>query len=529
MYLFYSKSIFSFRKYGKLDDNVFDSFEFAWPVEAWECYANKIEPSSLDALSFTILDLLNRKLSPNKIAEYLGISGDLIKIVQDTLAGKNYYDIKQKAVSEEGLNYLSNAEGKVVSSEKVFGYMFQSMIDGEFFPFFHEGTLPDPYYDSSDNGQFLDFKGRQASYKDNMLQEKISRAYHKHCAIYDYEQNRQDSCIPGYYAEDDELLDLPYDAPENTEEYEKSAFSFSNDDTDLQNARIRLLKTPSKTLFIKCRAYILKDEPERFFVEPPFDNNETRWYSDAFSRMGKNDQVLFGRLEDREKKTLKEYCSQITKQMFIELPELKNLNPQEYISRTYPEINKCSLKNELVEHYKKIIRQEALAQNEYIVLESARTIEFILNKYIARTGKTYAAQKYFKCISNSSDIESVSKYLGISDCSAVRTEIRNWNNNTDSFKHFSILRNFNEEHNGRSILEKYYYLMVYAYQNSGSKIAGLFKENKDLVEHLDHINSMRNTKSAAHDHEGGEKIDIEKFKEHFKKASRILVTNFDYN
>ena len=71
-----SNTVFSFGPFKhSLSANAYNVIEFAWPVKAFECYANKIESGSLDALALTVLELLNLQyLRLDQIADDLGIS-----------------------------------------------------------------------------------------------------------------------------------------------------------------------------------------------------------------------------------------------------------------------------------------------------------------------------------------------------------------------------------------------------------------------------------------------------------------------
>ena len=466
MNLLYSKTIFSFRKFTKLDDNAFFSAEFAWPVKAWECYANKIEPSSLDALSLAVLELLKlRTLSVNHIAKDLGISSELVQIIiQKTLETRGYYDSEQKMVTQKGADYLVGIHDDMVSSEKVFGYVFQSMIDGEIFPFFYEGTLPEPYYISDvmiDELKFLDTK-------------------------------RQKAGKPKY----DDVTEL----------------------------------------FIKSRVFVLKDSPERFIVDSPFNGNETKWYSETFFRMMQNNAVLFDTMNaDTSKKTsLKDFCADITNQMFVKLPELKELKPEEYIARNYPEIMKCSLKDKLIRMYMRIVRQEILTNKGYdntedVVMNMYRTLEFILNNYISKVeNQNKIVEDYFTFVSFADDLNSILNFFEITDeCSAIITEkqkLKSYN-----FKQNSIMTNFYNGKRGKSLREKYYFLLVTAYLKNINFRKAL-KSNNSLLKMLDFINTIRNRYGGHSDGTDISTVDkktMETFKANFNTVSKILVTNFD--
>ena len=555
MNLLYSKTIFSFRKFTKLDDNAFFSAEFAWPVKAWECYANKIEPSSLDALSLAVLELLKlRTLSVNHIAKDLGISSELVQIIiQKTLETRGYYDSEQKMVTQKGADYLVGIHDDMVSSEKVFGYVFQSMIDGEIFPFFYEGTLPEPYYISDvmiDELKFLDTKRQKAGkpeYDDvTELQRKINKAYHKYGAVYRKTEIEQPEkkIADGFFVDDDEeLLDLSFDETPQARGVDSvsdflsdSEESMRKQNNDLRNARIKLLKTDGRDLFIKSRVFVLKDSPERFIVDSPFNGNETKWYSETFFRMMQNNAVLFDTMNaDTSKKTsLKDFCADITNQMFVKLPELKELKPEEYIARNYPEIMKCSLKDKLIRMYMRIVRQEILTNKGYdntedVVMNMYRTLEFILNNYISKVeNQNKIVEDYFTFVSFADDLNSILNFFEITDeCSAIITEkqkLKSYN-----FKQNSIMTNFYNGKRGKSLREKYYFLLVTAYLKNINFRKAL-KSNNSLLKMLDFINTIRNRYGGHSDGTDISTVDkktIETFKANFNTVSKILVTNFD--
>ena len=171
MNLLNSKTVFSFGPFKhSLSPNAYNVIEFAWPVKAFECYANKIESGSLDALALTVLELLNLQyLRLDQIADDLGISKELLEhIIDRELLSKGYCEQSKKEfkVTEKGAEYLRDITTNEISKEKVFGYMFQSLVDGEFFPFFYEGTLPDPWH-NKDSLYYVDVKSKLAEQKED--------------------------------------------------------------------------------------------------------------------------------------------------------------------------------------------------------------------------------------------------------------------------------------------------------------------------------------------------------------------------
>ena len=576
MNLLKSDIVFSFTDFNKqiLSQNVYNVVEFAWPVKAWECIANKIENVELDALALTILELLNLQyLSLKQIAEDLGISEDLlVTIIDKELVSKKYCEQDRSTCSnykttEKGINYLNGIIERESSDEKIFGYMFQSLIDGDFFPLFFEGKLPDPwrnreelYYLDSDIKQDELFKNTPE------LISKLSRAYRRYGYVYHKSIEAQKSRdISETIAEikfvdnDDDIQDLDFDYEDESAE-DLSYEAKINDKKaikqylkNLKNTRIKLLKTKPKDIYIIFRLYSLKDEPDNFQVVSPFDQNLTKWYTDVFARMRRNENVLFGQCQYGDMKlteTLSSYCKSITNQMYIDIPELKELNPEEYLERTYPELNSCSIKDALKKSYLKLVRQQIFYQNgndtaSDIIMNVYRTLELILNNYINKLDKKKIVDAYFYYVSFETDIDSIKNYFGIKEeISACNTEKNLLNsenkkqndnskkqrNNFKSFKRNSLMNNFKNDRFGNSLREKYYFLMYAAYLDDKSNFAKALREDNTIIKKIDDINYKRNSYAGHNDGFDVKKVSKElllKILDDFKVLSKVLVTNFD--
>lgn len=537
-----SSTVFSFGPFKHiLSQNAYNVVEFAWPVKAYECYANKIESGSLDALALTVLELLNLQyLNLNQIADDLGISKELLDIIINReLLSKGYceQDKKNFKITDKGTEYLNNVNTNEISNEKVFGYMFQSLIDGEFFPFFYEGTLPDPWH-NKDGLYFLDSKVKQAVEKEDStsLLNKLNRAYHKYGYI--YHKSKEISENPTY--DENMFVDAEDDIQDRDFDYEADLekLSLSDEDkkelTNLKNARIKLLKTSPKELYIKFRLYALKDDPSFFQINSPFEENETKWYSESFARMRRDSNVTFGQV-DSSMEDLESYCSAVTNQMYNEIPELKELNPEEYLERTYPELNSCSIKAVLKKSYLRLIHQEIFAQkgadNEAdVIMNVYRSLELLLNNYIKKTDKSKIVSSYFDYVSLDSDIDSITNYFNITDkISAIDTEKRTLNDNNSYFRKRSLMKNFISK-NGSSLREKYYFLMFAAYLNNAPNFEKAIREDKSIIAKIDYINYKRNDLGGHNDGYDVKDIDSKTLKDivtTFNELSSVLVSNFD--
>lgn len=542
MNLLNSKTIFSFGPFKHpLSPNAYNVIEFAWPVKAFECYANKIESGSLDALALTVLELLNLQyLRLDQIADDLGISKELLEhIIDRELLSKGYCEQSKKEfkVTEKGAEYLRDITTNEISKEKVFGYMFQSLVDGEFFPFFYEGTLPDPWH-NKDGLYYVDVKSNLAEQKEDStsLLNKINRAYHKYGYIYHKSKEVSENAL----FDENMFVDAEDDIQDQDFDYEADLenSSLSNEEkkelTNLKNARIKLLKTSPKELYIKFRLYALKDDPGLFQINSPFEENETKWYSESFARMRRDSNVTIG-LSESEMMELESYCSEITHQMYIEIPELKELNPEEYLERTYPEINSCSIRAILKKSYLRLIRQEIFAQkgadNESdVIMNIYRTLELILNNYIKKLDKRKIVRDYFYSVSFDTDIEAIQNYFGIiKESSAVYTEKKSLKEKGYYFQKASLMNNFNYG-NGKSLREKYYFLMYAAYLDNKINFAKALKQDNSIIEKIDIINKKRNDYAGHNDGYDVAKIDSELLKDivkTFNEISSVLVSNFD--
>lgn len=542
-----SNTVFSFGPYKhSLSANAYNVIEFAWPVKAYECYANKIESISLDALALTVLELLNLQyLRLDQIADDLGISKELLEYIIDHELLSKEYCVQNKnefKVTDKGAEYLRDITTNEISKEKIFGYMFQSLVDGEFFPFFYEGTLPDPWRNKEDLF-FLDKKDKRIEENENSaeLLTKLNRAYHKYGYIYHKSKDVPENSTYDenmFVDAEDDIQDQAFDYETNLEDSSLSEEE-KTELKNLKNARIKLLKTAPKELYIKFRLYSLKDDPNFFQINSPFEENETKWYSEAFARMRRDANVIFGQLDSNGQFNsntldLDSYCNSVTNQMYIEIPELKELNPEEYLERTYPELNSCSIKSVLKKSYLRLVRQEIFAQNgadneSDVIMNVYRTLELILNNYIKKLDKQKIVRDYFYSVRFDTDIEAIQKYFGITDeLSVIKTEKHNLN--SYNFESTSIMKNFKNNRNGISLREKYYFLMYAAYLDRNLNFTKAIKEDKSIITKIEKINSERNYFGGHNDGYEVKQIESRKIKDivtTFNEISSVLVSNFD--
>ena len=116
-----NQRVMSFRKFDRLDGDIYTTYDLAWPVEAIECYANKVAEGMLDVLAETVLELLNvKEMTPGRIAKLLDVSDEIVnKIIKD-LAKSEYplYNENEKCVTKEGIDYIEKKDAGEFLEEK---------------------------------------------------------------------------------------------------------------------------------------------------------------------------------------------------------------------------------------------------------------------------------------------------------------------------------------------------------------------------------------------------------------------------
>ena len=525
------KKVLSFRRFERSDAETEVVYDIAWPVEVVECYANKVLDTKLDALAETILELLTiPEMSKKKIASLLFVSEDIIQKIIVKLTNKGYY--ADKYVTQTGLDYLKGKEDSDFSAEKVFGNMFISMMDGEVFPYFYEEKLPRAVFEHSIYVLSYDKENERQEKSDfsnlDML-DKINRAYHKYGRIYKMSKERtKDGSKREIDFCEEELQERDFNEVETMEDVEAEKC--------LKKARIKILNTEHKKVYIKTRVIVKKADPEKFIVESPFVDNITSWYSESFRRMRENNELIY--TVDEEEQGIDYFCQNITKMFYADYPELQSSNFEQYININFPIMRDVSIAAVLLEKYKEVFHLNILSEEKQqikkhtIITESAKAIELILNNYIANTEKASIVKQYESVIRQKEDIESMLENFGIQNCSAFEKECKALSNGeygTINPKQ-SIFYSF-RKYNGHTVVEKYYFLIAEAYFYEKSKFRRLLlKEGVGIIEDLDFINRIRNKYGA---HNDGTKLteisqgDFLKFQEKFKKCTIQLIDYMD--
>lgn len=525
-----SKKVLSFRQFDKLDTDVYTTYDIAWPVEVIECLANKVSDGLLDALAETVLELLTvPETNIKEISKLLDISNEIVEKIIKVLNKSEYYDMTTKQVTNKGKDYIKKRDTTEFLEEKVFGNMFVSRVNGEVFPFFREGKLPwgreynDILYLSYDGSEPSTLKGKRVGVLD-----KVNRAFHEYGKI--TKSSKEQARIYSDYETiefiEEELHERAYN-DEITIDDEKQK-------SNLKNARIKLLNTKPLEIYVRCRLCVSKASPEKYIIESPFPENFTPWYSQSFNRLINNDELIY--LNDNEETSLKYFCEEmVTKQFYIDFPEMQSNNFEQYIKIQFPKMVSCSISNICMKKYHEVFNYKLLCEDQKVkrhtvITEATKALELILNNYIVQTRKNEIVEKYRKNVKTYREIEALFDEFQIWECSAKWAEGNKVNNGRLEFE-FSCMSHFKRNKNGNSIIEKYYFLVAEANYNEKSKFRKLLKsEGKDIIEYLDFINNIRNKFGA---HNNGIKVDevsdeiYAKFDDYHKKATQLLLEYID--
>lgn len=528
-----NKKVYSFQQFQKLDGDVYKTYDIAWPVEVIECFANKVADGLLNALEEAVLELLTvPEVTPKRIAELLDVSKEVVdKIVNDLGRGQNpYYDSEKKVVTEYGRTYLQKKETGDFVEEQVFGNMFVSRVNGEVFPFFREGKLP--WGRQYNDILYLSFDGEEPSTlkadKTTVL-DKVNKAFHEYGRITksSKEQAREfgERQVVEFVAE--ELKDQSYHV-------ETESLADVEASKNLRNARVKILDTKPKEIYVRCRLSVSKAAPEKFIIESPFQENITPWYSQSFYRLMANKEMIY--LEDEEETSLQYFCEEmVTKQFYIDFPEMQSNNFEQYVKIHFPKMLSCSITGICMDKYKEVFNYRLLCdksevKRHIVVTEATKALELILNNYIARTDRDDIMEKYKKNVQSEREIEDLFDEFGIKDCSAQWSETKKMNNGRLFFNN-SCMSHFQRGRDGHSVVEKYHYLVAEANYNEKSKFRKLLlTEGTDIIAYLDFINNKRNKFGAHNDGTKPVEISDEDFKifnDYYLKATKLLIEYID--
>ena len=523
--------VMSFRRFDRLDGDIYTTYDIAWPVEAIECYANKVAEGMLDALAETVLELLNvKEMTPGRIAALLDISEEIVNKIIKNLSKSEYslYDVQQKCVTPAGIDYIEKKDAGEFLEEKVFGYMFVSRIDGEVFPYFLEGKLPWPI--KQNDMLYLSYdEERQSSLKSERSQilDRVNRSFHKYGRISkaskDLERTGTDLTTIEFIKE--ELHDQSF--------HEEETLADVEEEKKLKNARIKLLNTKPTELYIRCRLCVSKANPEKYIIDSPFPQNNTSWYSECFHRMVVNNELIYD--ANDEEIGLEYFCEGVTNQFYIDFPEMQSKDFEHYIKAQFPRMLSCSIASACMDKYKEVFNlrnlcDERQVKRSVVVTEGTKALELILNNYVAKTRKDDIIRKYKDNIQTETEVEDMLDRFGITDCAALRKEKHNLDNGRVNINR-SIMGNFKGYRMGSTVVEKYYFLIAEATFNEKSKFRTLLiKEGPEVIEYIDSINKMRNQYGGHNDGTGTVELsvaDFNQFYDNFVKTTKILLDYID--
>ena len=530
-----SKRILSFRNFEKLDADAYITYDLAWPVEIVECYANKIADDILDGLAEAVLGLLNvPETTAKKAAHLLRVSDEVIANIVKQLQARRFVDVSKDRITltEAGKKYLADKETGEFQEEKVFGNMFVSRINGEVFPYFHEGKLPWPR--EFDEICYLSYDADEpSSLKDKHTDvlDRINRSFHRYGRITKSSREHEKGYMDTYEIDfiEEELREQSFDDEPETMADKEAVKA-------LKNARIKLLRTPPAEAYVRARLVVSKADPKKFQIESPFPMNITSWYSDCFHRMREANELIYD--EQDEETGLDYFCENITTQFYVKYPEMQGTDFEQFVKIRYPKMLSCSISEACLEKYREIFQYNLLCEKKevsrnIVVTESTKALEMILNNYIKRVNKNAVIEQYQKVVLYNSDIRDLLDQFGISGCSAERSE----RNNADTYEYSgllnrrkSIISHF-KRFNGHSVTDKYYFLIVDgAFRQESNFRKLLINEGTDIIRMLDYIGKMRNSYGAHNDGENVSIITTEEFstfQEYFTISTRLLIDYVD--
>lgn len=529
----YDNNVLSFRQFDRLDGANYVAYEFAWPVEVIECHANKVADGELDALAGAVLELLLvPDMTKKKIAVLLKVSDEVINTICRMLVSRGFFSEEEFKVTELGKTYIEKKETGEFLEEKVFGNMFVSLIDGDVLPFFYEGSLPMPRRDNEISNLLYDEENLGFLHHDSSLISKINKAYHRFGMIAKQSREKMRSGADRQIIEfvEETLHDRSYSEAETLAEIEEAKA--------LKNARVKILNTPRKKMYLKARFCVKKAAPEKFIIDSPFECNITPWYSECFQRMRTNNALLFDYMEEEEL-SLDAYCDGITQRFYQNFPELVGNDFDIYAKINYPAMKRLSCGSVLMDKYHEVFNlnifyEEGKVKRHTVITESAKAIELILNNYVHACDKGSVINKYERTIRTMSDVDNMLQEFGIDTSGRLDSrfkESKSVDRNTGRIvPSRSIMHSFRGALDGKTILEKYYFLIADAYFDQNSLFRQLLiKEDIKFITDLEKINRTRNKFGAHSDGpvptEASDQ-DFDEFQRIFLEATRILIKHF---
>ena len=515
------------RQFDKYDENSHIVIEIGWPVEIYECSANKVAERELDALAEAILKLVEIGYDSDKeIADVLHIDPDLVKNIKTHILQPHDYISKDfKEITPSGKEYLQKGISHDSQSEKVFGQMFVSIPDQEIMPYFFEEKLP-ASRSAKDIVKIISLKDGHPIkdgapiYSLGNYADKFMRSYIKYCRISKHSEDEEVNEIEFIQ---DEFNEVSY---EDVGDENEACTTLADIEKEKQRHCnfIKILETARRKIFLKTKIVVNRESPEIFTVLSPFEKNRTNWFTKRLPWMRENNIKVL--TENGTQKSLDALLNDVTQEFYIEFPELQSANFDYYININYPNFKKIKCQHYLMESFRGLYNLTNLYNNgkqveaTAVIMKSQKLLETILNNYISLIDDTGRIGNSFRNLvgNDSLRVKGIFSKYGISDCAVIRND--KWR---ESIKNLSY-RKF-----GSSILDRYFLLTLEAYfygLNPFKKI--LLADGAEFICKLDELNRSRN-KYGAHSDDVKEKevsdTDFKKFESLFHEVVQALIAN----
>ncbi len=486
------------------------AINIALPVLAYECELTPPINKYLNAYEYAVLKLLSIGLSIGGISKSLNATESLIGRILSDLKFKEFV-IKEKnepwKVLNEKLNYFSENEKKIVSSNSEFGFMFVNAIRKNVLPFFYQGDIGKiSLYRGEHLPERLMINGKET----DTFNAKRPRNIRLRDAYKDYIQSQN---ISINYDEGNITIEEARDLFENLDSFdEESEDEMVNTTEESKKEKmdskkfIRILECEPKRVFLRMQLIIDSRIPGGYKVESPFPLNgiDNNYFLRQIQWMVSNGNTYI------EEENLSDFMS---REILKIAPEYKT-NEKDYtvyILEKAPLLSVHKNKyhkvyNDLAMVYNLIVAQRSLIEKENIVNSIYKyALEQLLKLYFKPFDKdqlemikknAYDTIELYKIKYRESHDSSyaVDKYVDelIKSTSINKNEFP-WSGN---FIQSAIGRL--PSTNGNSIVEKFVNLFVINYYRSSKSIDNLLnrKDLLDLVKLIESLNLIR--RKVAH-------------------------------
>lgn len=495
------KSILSL-PYKRIELNRGDEItDLIWPVYIVECCARQPKKKILNPLEMAVLNLLDVKVySIKKISELLDVSEEVIKKIIADLEDQGYYDKAKKIVTEEGCKLMNGEETEDFSERSIFGNMFISRINGDIMPYFLEGNLPSLENIELDSNSIV-LRCNHSIKPSRNLRAKLNKAYSQYIKM----RNRMISDKQNEI----KFCQSEISSPDLEDEYEENESILENYKIE-DKLNIYELKSYFCEANLRFRICVSRSSPDSFKIIPPFNIKETTTYSKWFKNF-RNIQEIQVEYKN-EIIPLNDYCIARSNEFYIRFPELeKYLDPERVVQLEFPMLPAVSEKyiSTIEKRLLETLNCLRLYENKHlpannVVVDMGRFLELLLNYYIVETNIKRTVTNYESLIISYEDIEKrLFEKFSIFNCSALSLEKKNLDRKKFSYcgRYKGILSNFSSYYHryGRSISEKYFYLLFNALLKDSPFRRVMMREGAGFIDCLDELAKIRNKKGAHQD------------------------------